>query len=382
MEWLKKQNLKQSFMAITCLFLCVGILLAAVSTFICVQIRSEYIDMQTFHVTLDNEGEIASHMTPGGGELQTGVDAVLSILQIVLPIFWVVASLLLADVVFYNIKLKRPLAILQAGAARIQRQDLDFEVEQLSPDELGQLCASFEIMRQELKKNNQELWRQSEERKRLNAAFSHDLRNPITVLKGSAKMLQKETEQIGSERINSSVSLISQYTGRIENYVEMMSSAQKLEELECCPATRDRDAFQAEFASGIEFLATSCEKNLVVSNAGTVPQVQIDKELFLRIAENLVSNALRYAKENVSVHIDYCADHLTLSVVDDGPGFSAVLLEKGPAPFQRDDVAGDEHFGMGLYICKLLCEKHGGGLMLENTPQGTKATAIIKYLKP
>lgn len=382
MEWLKKQNLKQSFMAITCLFLCVGILLATVSTFVCVQIHSEYIDMQTYYITLDNEGEIVSHMTPGGGEVQTGVDAVLSILQIVLPIFWVVASLFLADVVFYHVKLKRPLAILQAGAARIQRQDLDFEVEQLSSDELGQLCASFEIMRQELKKNNQELWRQSEERKRLNAAFSHDLRNPITVLKGSAKMLQKETEQIGSDRINSSVSLISQYTGRIENYVEMMSNAQKLEELACRPVAWDRDTFQAEFASGIEFLATSCEKKLVVSTAGTVPQVRIDKEFFLRIAENLVSNALRYAKENVSVHVDYCADYLTLSVVDDGPGFPAVLLERDPAPFQRDDVAGDEHFGMGLYICKLLCERHGGGLMLENTPQGTKATAIIKYLKP
>lgn len=382
MEWLKKQNLKQSFMAITCLFLCIGILLATVSTFVCVQIHSEYIDMQTYYITLDNEGEIVSHMTPGGGEVQTGVDAVLSILQIVLPIFWVVASLFLADVVFYHVKLKRPLAILQAGAARIQRQDLDFEVEQLSSDELGQLCASFEIMRQELKKNNQELWRQSEERKRLNAAFSHDLRNPITVLKGSAKMLQKETEQIGSDRINSSVSLISQYTGRIENYVEMMSNAQKLEELACRPVAWDRDTFQAEFTSGIEFLATSCEKKLVVSTAGTVPQVRIDKEFFLRIAENLVSNALRYAKENVSVHVDYCADYLTLSVVDDGPVFPAVLLEKDPAPFQRDDVAGDEHFGMGLYICKLLCERHGGGLMLENTPQGTKATAIIKYLKP
>ncbi len=297
MEWLKSRSLKQSFMAITCLFLCVGVLLAGFSVFVCVQIRSEHIETQTYHVTLDDTGEITSYIALGNDEAQTGVDAALSTLQIVLPVFWIVVSLLLADIVFYNVKMKRPLAILQAGAERIQQQDLDFEIEPLSSDELGQLCLSFEIMRQELKKNNQEMWRQSEERKWLNAAFSHDLRNPITVLKGSAKMLQKETEQFGSERINSSVSLISQYTGRIENYVEMMSNAQKLEEVECRPVTWDRDAFQTEFESGIDFLATPCKKKFVVSNAGTILQVQIDKEFFLRIAENLVSNALRYARK-------------------------------------------------------------------------------------
>lgn len=60
-----------------------------------------------------------------------------------------------------------------------------------SDDELGQLCAAFETMRKELLKSNQELWRQAEERKRLNAVSSHDLRNPITVLKGTVKLLRQ-----------------------------------------------------------------------------------------------------------------------------------------------------------------------------------------------
>lgn len=54
-------------------------------------------------------------------------------------------------------------------------------------DELGKLCASFEKMRQALQESNDEMWRQMEERNRLNAAFSHDLRTPLTVLKGQSE---------------------------------------------------------------------------------------------------------------------------------------------------------------------------------------------------
>ena len=92
---------------------------------------------------------------------------------------------------FYYLKLKQPISCLQNGIMRIQNNDLDFSLPILSNDEMGQLCAAFEEMRSELLKSNRLLWQQAEERKRLNAAFSHDLRNPITVLKGSVKLLRQ-----------------------------------------------------------------------------------------------------------------------------------------------------------------------------------------------
>ena len=101
----------------------------------------------------------------------------------------------------------------------------------------GQLCNAFESMRCELVKSNKELWRQAEERKRLNAAFSHDLRNPVTVLKGSVKLLKKGLidGKLASSKIDDTLSLIEEYSGRIENYIETMSSTQRLEEINCTP---------------------------------------------------------------------------------------------------------------------------------------------------
>ena len=62
-------------------------------------------------------------------------------------------------------------------------------MESPSADELGKLCQSFETMRASLEANSRALWDAVEERKRLNAAFSHDLRTPLTVLQGYSDFL-------------------------------------------------------------------------------------------------------------------------------------------------------------------------------------------------
>lgn len=116
---------------------------------------------------------------------------IISVTQMILPILIYIGALFITVFMFYRLKLKEPLALLTKGASRIIENDLDFTIEAKSQDELGQLCIAFETMRRTLLNNNRELWQQTEERKRLNAAFSHDLRNPVTVLKGSAKLAKK-----------------------------------------------------------------------------------------------------------------------------------------------------------------------------------------------
>ena len=123
---------------------------------------------------------------------------------------------------FIYLKLKQPISCLQNGIMRIQNNDLDFSLPILSNDEMGQLCAAFEEMRSELLKSNRLLWQQAEERKRLNAAFSHDLRNPITVLKGSVKLLRQGIQD------EQTIDRLESYTLRIEQYVEANEQCSKV----------------------------------------------------------------------------------------------------------------------------------------------------------
>ena len=93
-----------------------------------------------------------------------------------------------------------------------------------SRDEMGRLCASFEKMRSDLLENQRTMWRQMEERSRLNAAFSHDMRTPLTVLKGHADMLLSALPEdaVSREEVREEVSTMSHHIERLENYVEAM----------------------------------------------------------------------------------------------------------------------------------------------------------------
>ncbi len=386
MEWLKNRSLKQSFFVISALFLCVGLLLSAISFMACVELRSKVKPYPQYEITVDGNGEITSsyHKEADEENNRNAKYLLVDILQITLPVFFVVVSLILADITFYRIKLKKPLAILQHSAERIQKQDLDFTVEKLSSDELGELCVAFETMRIELKSNNQELWRQMEERKRLNAAFSHDLRNPVTVLKGCAKLLHKNlaAQKADSSSINESLSLITQYTSRIETYVEAMSTAQKLEDWNYAPQVTRWSVLSKELEQSLTFLSNHQKAEIKFTSCGTDTEVSVDQYILQNVIENLVSNALRYAKTTIQINLFHDTEKIIVCVSDDGTGFSPALLQKGIRPFSRDDNREEqEHFGMGLYVCSLLCKRHGGNLKIENIEKGAKVTACFSILK-
>ena len=69
---------------------------------------------------------------------------------------------------------------------------------------------------------------------------------------------------------------------------------------------------------------------------------------------------------------------LLLSVWDDGKGFDQNSLQKAASPYYTEETDRSEHFGLGLYICKLLCERHNGCLQIENTADGARVSACFK----
>jgi signal transduction histidine kinase len=81
--------------------------------------------------------------------------------------------------------------VLKKATEKVADNDLSVEIEYDIKDEMGELCNSFEYMRKQLVANNQKMWEMMEEQKRLNAAFAHDLRTPLTVLRGYTDFLSQ-----------------------------------------------------------------------------------------------------------------------------------------------------------------------------------------------
>lgn len=298
--------------------------------------------------------------------------------QLLWMVLWTFLCIGIVGTYYYNRELKKPITMLMDASQKISENNLDFHIEYQRDNELGLLCGSFEEMRQELDKNNRKMWGLLEERKRLNRAFSHDLRTPLTVLKGYTDFLNKYIPdgKISEEKLLEVLTMINGQIERLENYTEKMNSVQKLSEI-----VPDKKRISAElllkslqrngemFCDGPEFVF---QENI------TVEELFLDEQLVLEVYENLLSNAARFAAKQVKVTVLSQNQELWIVTEDDGNGFSQEGLRCAASPFYRGEKQNDKcHFGLGLYICKVLCEQCGGRLVVENGMTGGKVTAIF-----
>lgn len=279
-----------------------------------------------------------------------------------------------AAFLFYRNKLRKPLAELKAASKKISNNDLDFSIEYQSKDEFGQLCASFEMMRSILAENFSEMWRQVEERKQLNAAFAHDLRTPLTVLKGYNEMLQTSTD---TQTKTISITM-GKHISRLEHYIDSMGRLQRLEDTQPEYKTIPLQEFLSSLSESADVLCKKNSKKLYVQNKTISQWISVDGSFISQVSNNLISNALRYAVSSITLCFEEDHNGLFLSVSDDGKGFSDGSLHNASAPYFTEEKNHSKHFGLGLYICRTLCEHHGGYLKLKNLPTGANVSAFFK----
>lgn len=294
-------------------------------------------------------------------------------LDAVAAVLWYSVCLGLGALVFYLRKIRGPFHALNRAVAQISAGDLDFRVEYEGLDEFGRLCQAFETMRQELEKNNRKMWNAMEERRRLNSAFAHDLRTPLTVMRGYTELLQDimagKADSGGEMKIP--IQAISAQVARLSNFADTMSSLQRLEDYE--PSRRYRSASALTEMTSQMAAALFPRGQAEVRSALAEQDYLLDDEALAQICENVLANAARYAREKVVISLAQEEEYLVITVEDDGAGFTAKDLSNATLAYYRGGKSqiGDlSHFGLGLYISSILAEKLGGCLSLANRAEG------------
>lgn len=282
-------------------------------------------------------------------------------------------TLLGAVLLFYFTKLKKPLALLLSDSEKIAKNEFDFALNYSGHDEMARLCGAFETMRSALDENNLRLHKMIEERKQLNDAYTHDLRTPLAVLKGYAGILKRflPTGQFSREKVTATVDTMSTHIDRLVQFVDTMNTAQKLADL----SVQREPVSTGDFVSGIrETAALLSEKRPLacgITSDIEAETLNIDPSAVTQVFENLLSNAIRFAREKIAVELEADGKFFSIRMRDDGRGFSQKELSGAVKPyFSGEQTEGPYHFGLGLYICHTLCEKHGGGLLLANAENG------------
>lgn len=189
-----------------------------------------------------------------------------------------------ATLLFYRNKLKKPLTELKAASEMISNNNLNFSIKYDSKDELGELCSSFETMRFTLANNFSEMWRQMEERKQLNAAFAHDLRTPLTVLKGYNEILQSNHDPI----TKSTAVTMGKHIFRLERYVDSMSHLRRLEDAQPISDKSNISGYVTAIADSARILCEQSGKTLSIQNNISDIPIGIDYTFVSQVNNNLI----------------------------------------------------------------------------------------------
>lgn len=284
---------------------------------------------------------------------------------------------------FYRDKLKIPIAELKQASQNISENNLDFQITYANRDEMGELCYEFERMRSQLSQNNQQLWRTIEEEKTLKAAIAHDLRSPLAVLKGYQEMMIEYLPD-GTINLEKTMEMLTAGMIQIERmnlFLETMQKMNSLDKRELLSNEMTAEQLKQEIQSELDIFEKTSGKLLVLNVDESEERFFGDKEIILEVMENLLSNAFRYAKERVEIYVQVSALELKISVSDDGSGFEKDSEEVTKAFYQHNMKDSLKHTGLGMYISRLYCEKHGGKLLVENNKNtGAVVTAIFRRI--
>ena len=302
--------------------------------------------------------------------------------------FYLAVSVIFMLKQFYKNRLKMPFALLEKGVLEIQNQNLQFSLEYESQDEMGQLLKSMDKMRETLIENYEYMWKLIEEQKQLNAAFAHDLRTPLTVLKGYCEFLSRYLPQgaVSQEKMADILLLMTKQLERLSDFSKTMKEVRNLDEYPIEKENTELFHFCKTIEGITEALNMGGDVTLSVKYLSAEMEKQkvfFDENIVLEVLDNLLSNAIRFAKSQVIVSIEIeekaMGKYMYLYVEDDGKGFLDSELHKAIAPYYSSEQE-EEHFGIGLYICNMLCNLHGGTVSLANRIDGNGAIISASFL--
>lgn len=293
---------------------------------------------------------------------------------------YILAGFAAAGKIFLETRIKPPIAAITRGLNYINMGDYSHEIIWRGKDEMGFLCREMEQMRKEMLKNKKQQWRQQEEQRKINAAFAHDIRTPLTVIRGYTEFLQRYvpsgrvTEAMLMEKLNT----MHEQEERLLRFSETMTTVQNIEKREPSGVWHSSGQVLRQLAAVVCGIGQNTELEIALEADLPEQELFLDLELLIEVFENLLSNAMRYAVRSIQAKAVLNGRELTVFVKDDGPGFSEKALRMGMDVYFSEEENSREHFGIGLSICRMLCESHGGSLSLQNSvEQGAIAAASL-----
>ena len=263
-----------------------------------------------------------------------------------------------------------PIRKLQKAADNIKEGNLDFciETEEHSSDELNALCVSFEDMRRRLKENAEEKIHNESENRALISNIAHDLKTPITAVKGYAEGIIDGVANT-PEKVDKYVRTIYSKANEMDTLINELTLYSKID-TNRIPYNFAKINVDSYFSDCVEEIGLDLEHKgigLAYYNYVDADVVIIaDTEQIRRVVNNIIGNSVKYMnKQNgfINVRIKDVGDFIQVEIEDNGRGIPSKDLPYIFDRFYRGDSSRNSATGgsgIGLSIVKKIVEDHGG----------------------
>lgn len=381
MDKIKNLSLRKTIVLYMTISLTISFLISALIMRMAMTIQNNiwwrYVDQEEYFEMAEGDGGryLTDVPRPHSYEMEEfdhHVSEICDFLQTFTVLIVSVTGSIIAVFLFYKHKLKNPIEELGLASQKISHNNLDFHITYENKDEMGRLCREFERMREQLAENNHKLWKTIEEEKALRAAIAHDIRSPLSVLEGYQEMLSEylPKKEIDIDQALEMVNESRKQIERMDVFVETMRKMSSLEARELIAEEITNKQLETDIQAELNVLEKKSGKSCDLKCMTTEERFLGDKEVILEVTENLLSNALRYAKTKVEIVVFLTHSELKIRVKDDGVGLTADREKVTTLFYQQNMKDSLKHTGIGMYISRLYCEKHGGQLFLENEENG------------
>lgn len=290
---------------------------------------------------------------------------------VVLAIVLIFAAAVAAFSFFTSRTIVRPIKKIARGADAIAGGDLDYQIDYDSTNELGQTVESFNAMRLRLKESI-ESQRESEQlRREMTAGFAHDLRTPLTSIKGYAEGLLDGIANT-PEKQQRYLQTIYDSAAQTEKILDDLLALSKLE-LGSTGSDRSIVKLQAFLADAAPELSGFMESRgcsfELKNQCPPDTEIELDTDAFQRVFLNILGNAAKYARPDTPGHVTLTVTAydrvVILEFADNGIGVAKDQLSKIFNAMYRTDPARSQvsqGSGLGLAVCKQIVEQNGGSI--------------------
>lgn len=278
--------------------------------------------------------------------------------------------------------IENPINDLARAADDIRGGNLDFEVMGSSYDEIDKLCNNFDIMRKDLKRAALLEKSMKAERSMLLANISHDLKTPVTSIKGYIEGIRDGIADT-PEKMNKYLDTIYTKANSIDEMVSNLSMFSKLElsRLNFSFSELDINKLLNDFLENHKLDFEKDNITLINKISSDAAIVNSDREKISRVFANLIDNAVKYRSGNnpvIEVKTEKNDGGIYITVTDNGIGIAENELQNVFEGFYRVDSSRTiKGSGLGLGIVKQIVEKHGGKIWLKSEGLGKGTTAAV-----